>query len=366
MKAAANSIQSHCSSVCSRAGVTSLLSAVVALSLAEMPVRVGHLNALGTFVEITSNLTETLSDLDQDSCWISKKESAKATGIDPETAWTIGDIAQMECGAASVTNNSVSPNSAPAPRASSSSPQLRPPSQLRVVSKIPPAIELRDFMHELSNPKLIERARGVSNEVNAALFKWDSVRVRLLTERLSTASGNQTYDTEQQLAMLLNVADVRKLVGAAPFGMEAYDRMMQTYRRIGVPGLGMGVGFVMAIHLVLSIILMSMSWFLLHQKEAEISRGFPAPATIFAVFSRSRAAKLLFYFLLSAPVVCSVILAWAILRSHDVVGVRDKVLDGCLAGATIIIGILIGRMFFFTRTRPSGSPHPRRRRLVFE
>jgi hypothetical protein len=139
----------------------------------------------------------------------------------------------------------------------------------------------------------------------------------------------------------LTISNTRALVKAAPFNIEQFDQMASEYEHIGLPGFALSIGYVKTSHIVALVIVLSLLWFLLHQREAQLSTRFPSSGTLFAVFSRTSTSRMLFRALLLIPSLASVLLASAILRATTNIDWSDRLTQMILCSASVLCTLLI-------------------------
>jgi hypothetical protein len=345
-------IQQQCSAACIRAGVTALVLAVFAITLSRVPAAADRYHSLQEFVALTTRLKRALDTLDHDPCWQNLKTLENAAGKDSETR-TLKELVEYRC----VSENSTppdqgnlkfrhpepvpsSPRSSPAPSTPQRPPIIETPQNARIETPISAAFDVFNLISDLADTNLIRRAREFSIRTDYHIYNWERLRANLTVDAVLHANrgknvviayapaGTEPNDAVRQNIAVFTVDNVRKLADASPFTIEEVEEMGGQFTRVGIPGLGSGLDYVLAILTVAVLNILSLIWFWLYFREATIFSGkdFPSPATVFGVFSRSQTSRVLFNLLLGAPIVAAATLAFATIKAQTGITAADRII----------------------------------------
>jgi hypothetical protein len=320
-------VQYLCSTACMRAGLTALVFAALAVSLLPVYQKAGGFRSLGEYVVQRIRLEIAVQRLEADPCWL---QLVTSTTGEPPSHWSVKKLGSVQCGAGTEPNSTDSPQ-----KTGPQSPPMRP-TGLRIPTPLEPAVELVAALTPLLDERTTDRAREVSNRVNVSIYRWQALRSDLIAKAMvrrapgtivitggARVSGDTRIVTQaeiDQLLDLLDLRDVKTLVATEAMTFEQYDAMLADLKRLDLPGVASGVGYITATHVTEATLALSILWFLLNYREAQQAPGFPSPGTLFALFRRSRSTRILFHGLLCAPPIGALLLAKATAQIADDLG----------------------------------------------
>jgi hypothetical protein len=330
----------RCSTVCTRAAITALILSAIAISMIRPIKETLALNALREYITLRNVLKIELNELENDSYWESLKNSK--LGNQAVNEWNIATLLGYEC-----THPLIEPNEKPNPTTeilnenqiilkwkepTTSMPDGRPspPADFRIVWQIPNIVETSNILTKLGNLEMIELARSVSDKFDREIYLWELFRYRMLTKNIGmipTGKKTLTFSlpSDQKIPELytedktsfnrktlleyLTLHNVKELSDYRFPDSKDLDFFIRDLSKFKLPTLQQPIGFKYATILTAIGIALSVFYFWMYQREAKSSETYPAPGTMFGVFSRTRFTRLIFLMLSVLPLAASVLLA---------------------------------------------------------
>lgn len=330
----------RCSSACARAAITALILSAIALSMIQPIKELLALNALVKYTFLREQLRIELDELENDFNWKSLQDSK--FGIQAVMEWSIAKLLEYEC---------KDPPTEPKEKSTTETPDINqtklkekkpiisipddvPPSApsvpkgFGVVRRLYNIRKISSILFELGNLEMIRLARSASYMSNIQIYNWELLRYRILQENtglipvgkgISTFRSDQsppkfytedrTYFNRDTLLEYLTLHNVRELSNYRFPDTKDLDLSIRDRAKFILPSLKQPIAFTSAIIFIEFGIALSVLYFWVYQREAQSSNTYPAPGTMFGVFSRTYLTKLIFLILSVLPLAASVLLA---------------------------------------------------------
>jgi hypothetical protein len=283
-----------CSSACTRAGITALGFALVAVALLEPLAASRVLGGLVEYVRLRTFLSTAVDGLERDQCFQALK---KQTSTPPDFR-TLTDLLSVYCGYVGETLTVL------AERPPDAGPSL---SDIQVIA---------EALLWLETDRLKRAQQGEQNPFRWTIARWlrdfdRSLRVvgdrqRALGKMPAQPSNRRS---EKGNPMDLTLAEARVLAKIDLPDVISVERLAGEHRRVNLPAVALPFTLEPAALVTEAAILLSLIYFALYQREARLSPNFPAAGTIFAVVRRTWAAILVFFVLALFPPVSAIALA---------------------------------------------------------
>jgi len=294
-----------------------------------------QLDALLKYMSARLILNEELTRLEDDMVW-------KALMASPEAAqarmfWTIDKLLTYP-----EESKSTKVEQKPAAPGSKTSAVLVAPTNLMITTtrRIEPLHRMAAALALLGNDETLTLARRYSARADRTIYDWLSVRTRLLNETFtrdnskivdvpaeSLAGANlaQNVSRDEQTkrtTLKLTFPQLHELTNFAPPALSEAEVLLKEQTSVTLPSLGIPIGLIEGAYIVEVGILLSLIYFWVYYREARRSPQFPAEATLFGVFARTRLTRFVFFCLLTLPPIAGAILAeksFGIAREHVVI-----------------------------------------------
>jgi hypothetical protein len=333
----------RCSNACTRAGIAALLLSVVAIAMLQPLDKRKQLDSVVKYVLLRAVLQEDLNKLDTDQVW--KFLKSTELGEQATKEWTLAKLLEYKIkddGSSSFQylqpseqNARPVPNPPPQSLKKSSAPSkdLVPPAApilsapvIFIDRSIQPLHSIANALEELGNGEMLTRARQYSHQYDRSIYRWAILRYRIImeskskTEHILWAEPEEKSHSERTIPYVPNVPreDLLKhltflktaeLITHEPPDQSEADALLRDQANLTLPSVGVLVPLAPAATFVeISLVLLAV-YFALYYREAKVSASFPAPATLFGVFSRTRLSRGVFSVLLLVPPVAAALLA---------------------------------------------------------
>ena len=216
--------------------------------------------------------------------------------------------------------------------------------------RIEPLHIAADILTKLGSGGILTRARRYSHHYDNSIFLWAKLRHRLILETLSqgapviTSPSSSTEAKEpsfvpdyprEKILKNLTLPQLMKLAAYETPSNSEVERLIGERTSVTLPSVGMPMGLTSAATLVLFGICLTTFYFWLYFREAGASVNFPASATLFGVFARSRLSRWIFRLLNVAPPIPAVLLAY---RSYWITPA-----NAIVAALAVPVAIMISR-----------------------
>jgi hypothetical protein len=147
-------------------------------------------------------------------------------------------------------------------------------------------------------------------------FGWSIYWWQRRAEDLSdkTRPNHKIDDKSFHFDENLSIDDARALADFQFLNPTLVEQAILDETRINLPNAKTSLTLGTSTNLVELAILLSVFYFWLYQQEARRSSTFPAPGTLFGVFSQSRTSLIVFQLLVATPACCAALLASRSLR----------------------------------------------------
>jgi hypothetical protein len=347
---ASDDFERECSATCVRAGLSALLFAGFGFTLLPILDRATLADAFGGYVSHRLRLANALESLERDACW---QQLTEALNVKDSDSVTVDQMVAFQCVAGPVATNT----EPAAHRESSSSRRPSQPRAIRMVSGFLPGAEIKEALESLNDDPLLERARRFSNLSEQSIYRWQVLRAQLTPHAVNmvvvmappqgTAPGRMRKSDIDDMTL----RDVRRLSSFEPTSVQAFDEATKEFRQIPIPSLAYRLGLDGVVQAVDIVVLLSLFWFWLFEREARTSSSSPQPGTMFRAFGRSVSSRLSFYVLLCVPAFSVGWLADKTWNDHPVVGVAST------AVTIWLISVIAIDMFRFAFGRFDGIHH---------
>lgn len=319
----------RCSNACTRAGLAALLLSAIAIALLQPIEKTKQLNAVLTYYGNRISMADALNMLKEDKVWNFLLERSNETKITKEG--TLGQLLEYEVlyDGKSLRLKSEKPKVEPqrteskkSPSAVSplAAPSIASPTNLTVTvdRKILVLHHLVTALTELGKGDTLSLARQYSNQHNRSIFWWARLRNSLIQNtaregkalpHFEPASRFDVPDVPREVLLKLNIPQIAELANYQPVRENELDPLLKEQSSMTVPTVGIPLTTVRAASLVeMALVLMAL-YFWLYYREAKASDSFPAPATLFAVFGRTRLSRVIFELLIFVPPTAAGLLA---------------------------------------------------------
>lgn len=302
---------SRCSVACSRSAISIYVLCAVGVILFTLLEERKALEAYLKYVSFRGNLRTALERIKNDAC-LRKIESRIGTG--KLYASKLVDIGSMEC--------DLQPQTTPPPIESNTSKRIptatdkddlppAPPMGLLISSRPEEPQKLADLLSELTaQSNLMPLAKRLSYASKYSIDRW----LELFGQRL-WQSGSRPEVSDDGI-WLIPKGDFYKFLTLQDF--IAFDSLeypslsvidsAQAHLRIQAPSIPISSDLGTGVMLTQFGLLLSVSYFLLYQREARYSDTFPASGTFFAVFNRTQTRNTIFLFLTALPPIVSLLI----------------------------------------------------------
>lgn len=361
----------RCSSACTRAGITALVLAALAISILQPLSKTRFLDAARQYILLRADMEYALYELDRDECWNAYKSDNP--NIEKHTLRYLMDV---NCGLVDgVFKGFRKPQINPDEKKNDSAPN---PLTMYIVDTIEPLDNLNNIILKLFNRTTspLTNTMHVSPYFHETIYKWQNEWIYLITQKLksiSTAeykhfardeSPNDKVDSStikvyryniiesvpgrmnfskilllaspNQYADLLTLEDIRQLSKKdtstsillnEDTGVDIYT--FNTRINPELAGILIGLG-----------LCITLFYFWIFQREAQSSPLFPFPGTLFSVFSKGTVPRVAFFLLIVIPAVSVTLTAWYQVPKYATGAIFAivTVIICCLIGYQAIVG----------------------------
>ena len=317
----------RCSAACTRAGLTAILFAAIAIAVLQPLENATARKALRQYVYLRIQLTNALDQLAANPCWMSLSRGKSADQV--LKTWDLSTLMGYEC----QINDSIEESEikdkpkqttlAWEPMFKWNPPTVRngkigPPQNLRVVYPLLEIQEVADILTKLGDGAFLTHARLYSDHFNFSIYKWEIFRHSLLMQKQSKGVVIVIPSKEvirqdpsfprNELLRHLTLENVRTLAKyelpiLSDAGSSLREKELITLPSIGIPILPESAAIFIELGLLVSLI-----YFWLYLLEAKRSENFPAPSTIFGVFSNTFITQNIYYIFCTIPAISAILL----------------------------------------------------------
>jgi hypothetical protein len=340
-----------CSASCTKSGIAALVFSAFAMSLMQPLMQIDAFNALSAYVGSRLTLKTALDVLDSDRCWQALRaepglEKRPLVRLKDRSCFYTADDKLITDTEASKSRRS--PPVAPPPSTSQknapSSRAVPPPPSGLMVGGPPLAFdEIQQALSVLGQRETLRLAGSVFPFRFGWSIYWWQRRAEDLTKK--TSPDHTIDDKNLHLDESLSIDDARILADFQFLNPSLVEQAVLDETRINLPNAKTSLTLGTSTNLVELAILLSVFYFWLYQQEARRSPTFPAPGTLFGVFSQSRTSLIVFHLLVAVPACCAVLLASRSLRYVRI--------------SNIALGVLVFVLCFQIRrmgTKPAPEP----------
>src|SRR6266849_2809223 len=308
-----------CSASCTKSGIAALVFSAFALSLMQPLMQIDAFDALSAYVGSRLTLKTALDVLDNDRCWQALRaepglEKLPLVRLKGRKCFYTADGKLMTDTEASKPRPS--PPVAPPPSTSQkNAPPARavpaPPTGLMVGGPPLPFGEIQQALSVLGQRETLR----VAGSLFPFRFGWSIYWWQRRSEDLAnkTSPKHTIDDKSLHFDENLSIDDARVLADFQFLDPSLVEQAILEETRINLPNAKTSLTLGASTNLVELAILLSVFYFWLYQREARRSPTFPAPGTIFGVFSQSRTSLIVFDLLVAVPACCAALLAsWSL------------------------------------------------------
>ena len=307
----------RCSNSCTRAGITALLLSSLAISLLQPLTEAKALDALRKYVTLRLALGDSLRQLDDDKCW------GKLGRGQPEDQnieeWTLFELKEHRCEFKLEPVKGQQPTSPP----KSHGPSIRETISfeeklgLKVFRGIVPIHAVYDSLGKLIDPAITTPARSYSYRSDQSIMRWQNLWSRLLVQRMDELRKHVEERVKKLKGPLylsgpldhLMLKDIRTIAKHEFDSIKQFELGLPEQKALTLPWMGIPLGLVSATTFIELGLLLSTAYFWLFYREARLLESFPAPGTLFGVFTRTRPVREMFLFLVMIPPIAATLLA---------------------------------------------------------
>ncbi|WP_447968037.1 hypothetical protein [Nitrospira sp. M1] len=333
----------RCSVAGTRSGIIALLLSMLAMSLVPALQGVKALNALEEYVVLRANLELAINLFEGTPCW--RQIRGSEIGQKAAKVWNLDEFVDHPFPCFGDLPSSASSNSDlkkkkevipqilkedDATKLRDSLAPLPKPTGFRVqVQKSEPLYSLKLVnlaLDNLDNQNLLEKAKSVASyKLKHSIIRWETLRTRLILKKVE---GFVKYEFKKESAKsshltssykfsmsgakhseILTYETARQLAKYEVPDMKLIDEIREQKAWVRLPRnpllLQPAVG---ATFLEFSMFL-SVAYYWLILQEARQSKFYPAPGTLFRMFSRTRFSQSIFLIFVLLPCVSAIILA---------------------------------------------------------
>lgn len=324
----------RCSNACTRSGLAALLLSAVAFALLQPLQKTEQLQEAAHYVAKRVIMTDMLALLETDPVWEFLKSSP--LGSEASEKWTLAQLlgfkVEDEGGSLRIHRSTQAadyPRKQELKKTDPDQAKVRPapPSaptglgaRTYIIRRIEPLHDIASQLLALSDGKRLSIARRYSNKTNRSIYRWTMQRYEIIVYSVlkmrpyptpSQGSKDPFYvpDVSSKEIEALTFPQIVKLIEYEPVKDSELDPLLREQQRIVLPPIGLPLSASHSATLVeLALALIAM-YFWLYYREARISDNFPAPATLFSIFARSKLTQLIFNLLLALPPISAGLLA---------------------------------------------------------
>ena len=293
------------------------------------------LKSLGKYIVLRDNLKIEIDELEKDPCWKALQNSKFGNEINN---WNIATLLGHEC-----THPPNEPDKKPSetfetlneneiklrvkePTVSMPDGRTGPPTDLSIVYQLPNIVAISSILVDLGKLETIKLARSLTYRFDTQIYQWELLRSRMITINMGfTPTGKGTFTSsdnkrlklytedhksfsKKALFKYLTINDVKQLAAYKIPNANDLALLVRDKLKIQLPSLN-PIEYRFAIIFIGVIMVLSLFYFLMYQREAQYSAYYPARGTLFGVFNQSRLTKLVFLLLTLVPPVSSILLA---------------------------------------------------------
>lgn len=318
----------RCSNSCTRAALTALLFAAFAFAMLWPLEKAKQFDAFGKYASLRFELKELLNQLEGDPCW---KVLVNAEG-DKVLNWTLSKLMEFRCGRPPALKERKPGKRPPSgtkkeeilekSRSNSKEDKIPPPPPENFMVLIESSIwefdRIADILSELGNGELLKLARSYSHRFDRSIYRWQVLRYRILQENrggppVSTPpskSRRKAPDrSREEQIKYFRLEDIRRLGDYELPELGEIELHLKELSRFSLPSLGMPLGLIAATHFIELGLIFLLVYFWVFQREAKLSRNYPAPGTLFGAFKRTFISRNMFKVFIALPAVAATLLA---------------------------------------------------------
>jgi hypothetical protein len=318
----------RCSNSCTRAGLTALLFAALAFAMLWPLEKAKQFDALGKYASLRLELKDSLDQLGGEPCW---KVLLKTEG-DKVLNWTLSKLMEFRCGRPPAPKEGKPDKPPPSgsqkeeilekPRSNSKGDEIAPetPTGFMVWSEstIWEFDRIADILSELGNGELLKLARSYSHRFDRSIYRWEMLRYRILQENRggppvstppSKSRGKDPDRSREEQIKYFRLENLRRLGDYELPELGEIEPLLKELSHFSLPSLGMPVGLIAATHFIELGLVFMLVYFWVFQREAKLSRNYPAPGTLFGAFKRTFISRNMFKVFIALPAVAATLLA---------------------------------------------------------
>ncbi len=226
----------RCSNSCTRAALTALVLAAIAVSLLPLIKKTQALDALAQYIGLRIHLEQELEQLELDPAWAKLKSSEPAAAT-----WTVGSLLKYNADLPIGREILVPYQERKTPKTESDQAAL-PSFQVTGKRRIEPIHNIAAALKKLADLNMVNAARQYSPQYDISIHGWRVLWYRLETEALSAPYSAEDLKTGAPEVVTLSVPQVVRLANYNFPTMPNY--VVQS--TVTIPSLGMPVGVVSA------------------------------------------------------------------------------------------------------------------------
>jgi hypothetical protein len=307
-----------CSASCTKSGIAALLFSAFAMSLMQPLMRIDALQALDEYVSARLRLKTAYDLLASDTCWQALTAESGVAKL------PMARLADRQCfiaeGGKLLTDTEAKARLSEASALALLAAPPPPPKEFVLFPKPAAPTNLMPGMGPLALDE-VQRALVVLGQretlrLATSLFQlrfgWSIYWwLRRATEfNCKTNPECKIDDSSYHFDQNLSVDDVKVLAEFELLNSTAVEQAILDESRITLPNARSAVTLGASSNLIEFGIVLSVFYFWLYQQEARESATYPAPGTLFGVFSRSRTSVAVFRLLVMVPAWCAGLVAF--------------------------------------------------------
>jgi hypothetical protein len=325
-----------CSRACTRAGLTILVLSALAIAMLQPLEGARASEALGQYISLRYELRNALARLDLNQCWKVLKKSA--AGNDAVNKWNLSKLTKYQCNPEEAlekppqSDTPTLPKKKDTPLPTSKEPlRPNPPGFFHVEISLSEVDESIQILTKLLNANLLDDASSSSHAFKISISNWKDLLYRSLTENesketiiisipqseMTEETSNMQQDKREQESIvpktdLLNFLTLKSIKDLSEYEFpksSEIESLLKELDRLSIPSIAIPVRTIAATNFVELFLLIAIVYFWLFFREARSSPYFPFPGTLFGVFSKTFISRVVFFILVSLPVIASTLLA---------------------------------------------------------
>lgn len=350
-----SSLDVRCSASCTRAGVTALILATLAIwilvSFSDMKPYI----ALSEYVGLRLSLIDNIDMLEQDQCW--KNLVSKSSKESPEK-WPFIKLLDYVCNEPDLKSDSkkfrakivfnVTPqkdrnrkqdlkndnnrekdlkNDNNKSSSKEDHMALSSPTNFALLQGLTGVTAISDILVKLFDNSFLSVARSYTYKFARSIYKWIMFREKLIAKEgrssikgiwgaLEIENGQIKFDkiitkeARKNICENLTFEQIKLLAKYELPNLTEIENLGKKFSNISISSLGIPMSFYFASIFGEFALCFVLIYFWLYQREAKYSETYPAAGTLFGVFGRGHLNHMIFLILIAFPPTAAVLLAF--------------------------------------------------------